>query len=467
MSNHLFLASAVAALATAGFAQVTPEIEPNETKAQATTNGIVTMVAGDSLTGTTTGSSTTVAGAASADTFHIKTGPLAAGIYRHTMAITTTGTAGHVGTLRGLNQVAGVVGTTDSAFQTSSTTTPVVRSNSWFGFGRQEEMYYRVTGVAGTTMPYSATLSTATVAPQIVPGTFLPGSITLRTEGQTTVDTDIHLFDGTMTVIDDASNDDESVAEGGAGTALQSRLTRTLAAGTYTLAIGRWNTATSDDSPQTDDFLTGLVLDFPNSIAASSTTSTAADFDLQITDTAGSVNVTVASPAGEAYTVVFVQFTVGSPTPPPTAYCFGDGTGTACPCGNSGAAGNGCASSVNPNGGNLAFSGTASISADTLTLLGTGMASSSVLYFQGTTQISSLFGDGLRCTGGTVIRLGTKTNVLGASQYPEVGDLSVSVRGVNVAGNVRNYQAWYRNAAAFCTTSTFNLTNALNVTWGT
>jgi hypothetical protein len=40
------------------------------------------------------------------------------------------------------------------------------------------------------------------------------------------------------------------------------------------------------------------------------------------------------------------------------------------------------------------------------------------------------------------------------------------VRGaVTTAGSVRNYQVWYRNAAAFCTPSTFNLTNGLSVTW--
>ena len=27
------------------------------------------------------------------------------------------------------------------------------------------------------------------------------------------------------------------------------------------------------------------------------------------------------------------------------------------------------------------------------------------------------------------------------------------------------YQSWYRNAAAFCTSSTFNLTNGVTVTW--
>jgi hypothetical protein len=134
-----------------------------------------------------------------------------------------------------------------------------------------------------------------------------------------------------------------------------------------------------------------------------------------------------------------------------------------------GASGNGCANSLNANGANLAGSGAASISSDSLVLLGTGMPDSSVLYFQGTTQINGglgiVFGDGLRCAGGTVIRLGTKTNVGGASQYPVGADQSVSVRGLVVAPGSRTYQAWYRNAAAFCTPSTFNLTNGLSVSW--
>jgi hypothetical protein len=30
---------------------------------------------------------------------------------------------------------------------------------------------------------------------------------------------------------------------------------------------------------------------------------------------------------------------------------------------------------------------------------------------------------------------------------------------------LRTYQLWYRNAAVFCTTSTFNLTNGIEVSW--
>ncbi len=159
----------------------------------------------------------------------------------------------------------------------------------------------------------------------------------------------------------------------------------------------------------------------------------------------------------------------GNAVTPPVPYCFGDGTGIDCAsigagCAN-GAAGNGCASSVNAAGGNLTATGTSSIAADTLVLVGTGMPNSSALYFQGTTQISTIFGDGIRCAGGTVIRLGTKANAAGASQYPAAGDPSVSVRGLVGAAGTRTYQVWYRNAASFCTSATFNLTNGLLVTW--
>ncbi len=156
--------------------------------------------------------------------------------------------------------------------------------------------------------------------------------------------------------------------------------------------------------------------------------------------------------------------------PTVTPFCFGDGSGTPCPCGNNGAAGNGCANSVFSVGGNLQSSGLASISADSLLLLGSNMPNSSALYFQGTSQqaggAGAAFGDGKRCAGGSVIRLGTKVNFNGQSSYPEILDPQISVRGMITSGpTTRTYQIWYRNAAAFCTPDTFNLTNGLSVTW--
>ncbi len=161
---------------------------------------------------------------------------------------------------------------------------------------------------------------------------------------------------------------------------------------------------------------------------------------------------------------------VGCATSPGISFCPGDGSGTACPCGNNAVAGTGtgCLSSLGV-GGLLAATGGASVANDTVSLNGSQMpATGSCLYFQGTTQLAggagAAFGDGLRCAGGTVVRLGTKTNVGGASAYPG-GGTSVSVKGGVAAGNVRQYQCWYRNAAVFCTSSTFNLTNGIQITW--
>ncbi len=156
---------------------------------------------------------------------------------------------------------------------------------------------------------------------------------------------------------------------------------------------------------------------------------------------------------------------------PVSSFCSGDGSGTACPCANFGASGNGCASSVNAAGANLASTGGADLSSDSLQLTASGLpATATVLFFQGTSQsgagAGSVFGDGLRCASGTVIRLGTKTAAGGSANYPTGADLDVSVRGVvPAAGAVRHYQGWYRNSASFCTASTFNLTNGLRVQW--
>jgi hypothetical protein len=151
---------------------------------------------------------------------------------------------------------------------------------------------------------------------------------------------------------------------------------------------------------------------------------------------------------------------------PVVPFCFGDGSGTACPCGNASPAGaqQGCLNSL-ALGGELRGTGAAEIGADTLVLSASNLPSSvAVLFFQGTSAIATAFGDGLRCAGGTLRRLGTRTASGGVATYPPAGS-SVSVAGGATAGTTLRYQAWYRNAAAFCTSATFNLTNGLSIAW--
>lgn len=151
-------------------------------------------------------------------------------------------------------------------------------------------------------------------------------------------------------------------------------------------------------------------------------------------------------------------------------FCFGDGTGTACPC-QAGAPGRGCPNNANPQGALLLGGGLARVTFDNLRLWTTGAPpNASALYFQGNAPqaLGTLFGDGLRCAAGSVRRLGIVQSVAGASSWPPAGSgLSVSSQGgVPAAGATRHYQAWYRDPApTFCTDSRFNLTNGASVTW--
>ena len=154
-------------------------------------------------------------------------------------------------------------------------------------------------------------------------------------------------------------------------------------------------------------------------------------------------------------------------------FCAGDGTGTACPCGNSGSTGRGCANSSSSAGALLDHVGNARVSSDDLVLLASGLPpTASAYFFQGDARenggLGSALGDGLLCATGALLRIGTRTAIAGAVSYPDAsGGAPISARG-QIPGSgatTRHYQALYRNAAAFCTPAAFNLTNGLTVTW--
>jgi hypothetical protein len=151
-------------------------------------------------------------------------------------------------------------------------------------------------------------------------------------------------------------------------------------------------------------------------------------------------------------------------------YCFGDGSGTACPCSNVGPTGSGCANSTG-NSGHLVASGVAYLPADSVVLSSSGTgAHVTALFFQGSLQdnggAGTVVADGLRCVAGSVKRLGTKTSSGGASSYPQAGDTPISIKGaVPASGGTFYYQTWYRDPAAFCTSDTSNWTNAVKIVW--
>jgi len=167
------------------------------------------------------------------------------------------------------------------------------------------------------------------------------------------------------------------------------------------------------------------------------------------------------------------QGVVGIDVQPPlrATYCYGDGSGTPCPCNNSGAAGHGCASSFSVDGGQLLVTGVASITNDTLILQASSLPGTTSVYMQGTLQVGGGFGtqlgDGLRCVGGVVVRLGSMRNTAGGSQYPSAGNSPISLRGqIPPVGGTRYYQCWYRTRDMnFCTGARYNLTNGYALTW--
>jgi hypothetical protein len=151
-----------------------------------------------------------------------------------------------------------------------------------------------------------------------------------------------------------------------------------------------------------------------------------------------------------------------------TAYCFGDGSGTACPCGNpdplpmSG----GCANSTGA-GAVLTGTGTASVGVADAVLHGAGLVRSQPgLYFQGENDpgggLGLMFGDGLRCAGMNVVRLEVvPANPAGESQT----SIDIVAMGGVAAGQTRYYQLWYRDPTGSPCGSGFNLSNGLRIDW--
>jgi N-acetylneuraminic acid mutarotase len=157
----------------------------------------------------------------------------------------------------------------------------------------------------------------------------------------------------------------------------------------------------------------------------------------------------------------------------------GTGGVIACPCSNpAGGPGRGCDNSAATGGAILWASGVASLSGDSLVFSTSGEkpTATSVL-LQGTLMNAGgvVYGQGVRCFGGTLKRLFTKAASGGSITAPNFGggDPTVSARSAargNVisAGSSRWYLVFYRDPIVLggCpAASTFNATQTGQVTW--
>ena len=171
----------------------------------------------------------------------------------------------------------------------------------------------------------------------------------------------------------------------------------------------------------------------------------------------------VVSPAPVITSISINQGGGCAPATVGTGFCFGDGSGTFCPCGNTGGPGEGCANSTG-SGATLSAFGSNNAAANDLAFAAANLIPNQpALLFAGDNAVAGgngvTFGDGLRCAGGNVRRLGVRVpNVNGDASW---GPGFASPNWM--AGDTRRFQVWYRNPAGGPCATTFNLTHGVEV----
>ena len=149
-----------------------------------------------------------------------------------------------------------------------------------------------------------------------------------------------------------------------------------------------------------------------------------------------------------------------------TAFCFGDGSGAACPCGNTGASGAGCANGTTA-GATLHADGTTSVAIANFSLSASGQVPLKPgVFFQGVTTPGGgsgvAWGDGLLCAGGSLIRLETVISDAAGSSMTSV---DIVQQGAVSAGLTRVYQHVYRDPQGTPCGGGFNSTGAIQIVW--
>jgi hypothetical protein len=206
-----------------------------------------------------------------------------------------------------------------------------------------------------------------------------------------------------------------------------------------------------------------------NNVALSTITGPAGNWTLEIRDWAG---LDVGALTGWTLEGTDNAATNGA------AFCAGDNLDpnvtTDCPCSNFGGAGRGCASSFNAAGAGLTASGSTALDNVVLTADGVNTTGNAI-FMRGDVSnvVGVVFGDGVRCVDGTLIRRTKPISSPNVATFPAPADTVTLSTGWGAAnstppgsGITAHYMAYYRNAAAaFCPPETFNGTNGWIITW--
>lgn len=162
-----------------------------------------------------------------------------------------------------------------------------------------------------------------------------------------------------------------------------------------------------------------------------------------------------------------------------TSFCHPGVDGTlACPCSNpSSSAGRGC-SNGSTGGAILSMSGVASLLADSAVMTSGGEPPTALSIFNQGDALTNpatgvVFGQGVRCVGGSLKRLYVKSASGGVAVAPGGGDPSVHMRSAAlgdtiIAGSSRYYYVYYRQTLVLggCpSASTFNTTQSIRAIW--
>jgi hypothetical protein len=142
-----------------------------------------------------------------------------------------------------------------------------------------------------------------------------------------------------------------------------------------------------------------------------------------------------------------------------------DGSLASCPCGNAGNPDTGCDIQQGTGGVGLGLVAQQTTPQNRVTWQGSGFPAGSTPTaivirapaLDGAAPV--LFGDGLRCIGTPLVRLGAAFAVGGTSTHTHG-------HGAGAGSGDAHYQLWFRNTPAmFCTPDAFNLSNGRTLTW--